>query len=121
KIKRASQYSEALKKDRDNFEALGSTISQIRTILKQTMVELFGPLAKHILRKRTAMERVVRDVARHSVLVEQLAQCSCIEDEHHFFQNMDELAQDNHYLALEGKELCHQARSTLHPAAGKKS
>ena len=102
--KRASQYTEALEKDRERFEAMGATRSQRHTILKQTMIDLFSPLSKHILRKRAAMERVVRDVARHNVLVEQLAQCTCIEDEHEILQEMEELEQDKHYLAFEGKE-----------------
>ena len=76
KLARGNQLKEAKELDREKIEAMdGASRSKVRGVLKSTMIELFGPLAKFILRKRAALELVRVDVARHDELVRKRAQC----------------------------------------------
>ena len=104
KLARGNQLKEAKVLDREKIEAMdGASRSKVRSILKSTMVELFGPLAKFILRKRAALELVRVDVARHDELVRKLAQCEDIESEQEILLEMEALEVDDKYLAFADK------------------
>ena len=104
KLARGNQLKEAKELDREKIEAMdGASRSKVRGVLKSTMIELFGPLAKFILRKRAALELVRLDVLRHDELVRKLAQCEDIESEQDILLEMEALEVDDKYLAFADK------------------
>jgi hypothetical protein len=65
-----------------------------------TMTQLFGPLARHIVRKRAALEKVRADVAEHARLVGLLAKCKDIASEAGLLAQLEALEVDDKYLAF---------------------
>ncbi|MFM7981879.1 MAG: hypothetical protein ACKPKO_21425, partial [Candidatus Fonsibacter sp.] len=104
KKNRATQLKEAKELKRDEIAAMdGASRSKVRKLLLATMIELFGPLAKFIIRKRAALELVRKDVERHDELVAQLAKCEDIETEHAILSELESLEVDDKYLAFADK------------------
>jgi hypothetical protein len=62
-----------------------------RELTMDTMIELFGPLAKHIVRKHQALQRVHTDTLRHAELAAKLAECSDFESEREILTEMEGL------------------------------
>jgi hypothetical protein len=101
KLARANQIKEAKELNREKVEAMsGASRSKVRSILRSSMIDLFGPPAKFILRTRAALELVRKDVERHDELVAQLAQCDDSEAEQEILAEMEALEVDEKYLAF---------------------
>ncbi len=72
-----------------------------RELTMNTMIELFGPLAKHIVRKQQALQKVHTDTLRHKELAEKLAECSDFESEQEILKEMEGLEVSDGWLAFE--------------------
>jgi len=107
KAKRAHQFKLAVDSKREEWEALapgeGPSRKERRKLTLASMEELFQPLAEFIVRKREAMELVVKDVERHNELVRALAKCKSIEQEKAILEEMEKLEIDDKYLAFADK------------------
>ena len=105
KARRAHLYHKAKESKREEFEAMvdGPSRKERRKLTLESMQDLFQPLAEFIIRKREAMDLVVKDVARHAQLVRQLANCKSILMETAILEEMEQLELDDKYLAFESK------------------
>ena len=82
---------------------MGLSRQACRKLTLESMCELFEPLAQFIVRKREAMERVVKDVERHKELAQQLALSKSVRQEHEIVAQMEKLEIDDQYLAFADK------------------
>jgi len=76
---------------------------QRRELTKECMIELFGPLAKHVVRKIAAVAKFRKDIERHAQLVAKLKDCKDIEAEQEILTEMELLEVSDGWLAFQGK------------------
>ncbi len=74
-----------------------------RTLTMDKLVQLFSPLAKHILRKSKALEKVYNDTVRHAELAKQLLDCTNLEMERAIISEMEKLEVSDGWLAFADK------------------
>jgi hypothetical protein len=103
KKKRAEKFQQVMTDRKEEYEVMGLSRQERRRLTLDSMDELFEPLAQFIVRKQEAMERVVKDVARHKELVLQLALCKSVRQEHEILAEMEKLEIDDQYLAFADK------------------
>ena len=76
---RVQRYQEALKKNSQEWEALGSRREK-RTLLRLKLEEMFTPLVEYIELKRKALAIVAEDVKAHNALVQKLKESSSLQE-----------------------------------------
>jgi ribosomal protein L20 len=67
------------------------------------LAELFSPLARHILRKNQALQKVYTDKLKHAELVKELLDCTDFEMERRIIAEMEKLEVSDGWLAFAEK------------------
>jgi len=98
---RHQQMVDAKALNKEKYETMdGMSRTQIRVLDKEAMVQLFSPLAKHILRKMKALEQCKLDGEEHDRLTKLLRGCKDIASEHEILMKLEALEVDNRYIAF---------------------
>ncbi len=97
---RADQYQTKLAEKRDEFAATNASNRMIKMITRNDMNIILEPLGQYLLRKKTALDMVVKDVEEHERLCRALENATSLQEERAIMAQMEKLEVDDKYLAF---------------------